>query len=355
MLQDSPDLQYPDDNTGLFAVPPRHATKHSNSMTKKTIPLRSSAPLIALSDSKLAIANLKTLKIIDLAKYSAVEADLPGITVLEVGSNGDFVVGLHSGSVYEIDDDLTVEHSVSVNFPIGSIVLSVGAPNFAVCDLTRQRIAWGGDTLAFEQPPVDLAVNGEDLYIAHASRVEYRTSEYFVSAGSALTVWEADRTISSVAVDPNAFLLGVCADDQLFLLDRRAPRLISTTWIPDARKFIPSPFSGIAAVVTSQGFTTIDLRKPEAEIARCKLSAVPTSVAAEWIPRSRLMAVAFAGHFFVCSPYVRSQVLECYPIENEPVVRVHANLTACVVHQQSSLTLFGGYGTHLKFPDCVFE
>jgi hypothetical protein len=204
--------------------------------------------------------------------------------------------------------------------------------------------------LAFDNPVLDLAVNGDDLYVGVDQKVEFYTYDHFLKDGEAVTSWKVDSVIRSVRADPNSLMIGVCTATGCSLLDARAPRLIGISAGADFQKFLPSPFLKVAAIVTSRGFVTIDERRPEVAVARLCVASVPTDLHAQWLPRSRLLALAVPGNFFVCSLYMRKEVLECYPIELEPVVRLHANLSTCVVMQKSVCNVFGGYGKNISVP-----
>jgi hypothetical protein len=106
----------------------------------------------------------------------------------------------------------------------------------------------------------------------------------------------------------------------------------------------------ISVLLHPQGFTTIDLRRPEEVLLRARLSDGPLEIIGEWIPRSRLLAVAFPGKFLICSPFVRSPVLEAYPLEPETVHRLNTSADACLVQQDSVVTLFGAIGKQFHVP-----
>jgi hypothetical protein len=349
------DCNYSEDPFGLFAVLGRSEVLHRGRMTRVAIPMRSQAKF-ALWDGFLAIATARAFKICDMEGGRATCADLAGVTVLRRRDDGHFVVGDRSGAVYDIDCEGVVRTAAEVGFAVGSVCLSAGAARMAVCDEEQKRIAWHDEIIELEEAFVDIAVNGDDLYIAYGGRIEYRTYEYFVQNGDPLIVWETDEAIHSIAVDSANQILGVCASEHVFLLDSRAPRVIAALNLPESKRFMPSPFMDIAVIFTSTGFATIDMKRMDEVVARCTFSRTATTLVGEWILRSRLLAVAFPGKFIICSPYLRRPVLECYPIEQESVMSVHANLTACVVAQDSTLIVFGGFGHPIRVGiDCASD
>jgi hypothetical protein len=68
----------------------------------------------------------------------------------------------------------------------------------------------------------------------------------------------------------------------------------------------------------------------------------------------QVLALGIPGHFVICAPDVSKEILERYQIEQQSIVRLHADLNSCVVMQESVANIFGGHGKKFRILSVLF-
>ena len=367
---------FTEERFGLFTAKCGEETQKTSPVTIASASYDMSYPgrrVVALSDHSLYIANEQEVRMVQIVDKKVMRMRLSGVTAMQTLPTNEVMMASKNGHIVcasTTDGQPKAAEVMNVATPVLRMKVSRGGiQSFALMGSDDQTMFFGTrsggavNRVSFHEKVVDYDLNNDDCYVAQASKLLY-----FLAGQESMTwdlneMYEQTRVetgpITSVCMDAMTMSIGVCTSTRCFLVDARMPRLIGAAEfrVPGTiLSFHPSPFMDIGVVLHDRGFATVDVRKPEAPMSKFIFSNEhEVNPLGTWIRGTRLFAMTSGNKFLVTCPYLRKPVLEAYelPMNGGQVVSLSADLNVAVVQQTQNLSVFGGVGTSISFPEFV--
>ena len=325
--------------------------------------------VVAMSGKNLYVSHSDEVRIAMLDEKRMLRIGVKGVVEMAPLPNGDVVIATWSGRIVIssfVNSRPQALEAMNIQKPVmGAKVSRGGVPTFAVLGANRQFLVVGHETRGLTVTPsekiVDYDINNDDCYVATDNCVHYYLAGEQVMSWDIRPMYEQDKAdrhapIKSLCMDPMTMSIGVCTEDRCYLVDPRMPRVIGAADFRTPGKILsyhPSQFMDIGVILHSNGFATVDVRKPEAPMSKFSFAHQDDlRPLGQWISGSRLFAMTVQDKFLIACPYLREPVLEAYdlPKGGGIVQRIGASLDLAYVHQPNRLTVFGMSGVEVSVP-----